>query len=140
MHFQLWTQQYRKIPPKPPDIERGLPIPSINSTPINTNTYSFKEKLFFHENVTYSLINANTHVFDYSESMMVDYTLNSISSKIKSIALTEEDRGRMYTPLKFSLIIKLLGKRVLHQYLKTNVQDLWKPNEPFTLIDIGPDF
>lgn len=71
---------------------------------------------------------------------MVDYTLNSISSKIKSIALTEEDRGRMYTPLKFSLIIKLLGKRVLHQYLKTNVQDLWKPNEPFTLIDIGPDF
>ncbi|XP_019245220.1 PREDICTED: uncharacterized protein LOC109225082 [Nicotiana attenuata] len=56
------------------------------------------------------------------------------------ISLSLEDRQRIYEPWKFSIIIKLVGKRMLHHYLKKKIQDLWKPTEEFSLIDLGEDY
>ncbi|WMV54545.1 hypothetical protein MTR67_047930 [Solanum verrucosum] len=72
-----------------------------------------------------------THEKDQSEE---------VTKKIKKIFLSEEENERLYTPGKYSLIIKLLGKRISHQYLKTKIQQLWKPSELFPLIDLGEDF
>lgn len=43
----------------------------------------------------------------------------------------------MYSPWKYSLIIKLIHKRVLHKYVKSKILELWKPIEQFSLIDLG---
>ncbi|XP_019239310.1 PREDICTED: uncharacterized protein LOC109219328 [Nicotiana attenuata] len=56
------------------------------------------------------------------------------------ITLTEQDIKRIYELWKFSVIIKLIGKRILHQYLKAKVQALWRPSENFSLIDPGEDY
>lgn len=63
-----------------------------------------------------------------------------IINSIKSISLTSHDKERLYAPRKTSLVIKLLGKRILHQYLKLKIQELWKSFKNFPLIDLGLDY
>nr|XP_016479712.1 PREDICTED: uncharacterized protein LOC107800955 [Nicotiana tabacum] len=64
---------------------------------------------------------------------------NTLGEAIQ-ISLSLEDRQRIYEPCKYSIIIKLVGKRMLHHYLKRKIQDLWKPTENFPLIDLGEDY
>ncbi|XP_070004512.1 uncharacterized protein [Nicotiana sylvestris] len=56
------------------------------------------------------------------------------------VTLSTEDLQRICHPSKFSVIIKLLGKRILHQYLKRKIQELWKPIENFPIIDLSADY
>lgn len=56
-----------------------------------------------------------------------------------TIPIFLEDKQRIYLPWRFSLIIKLQGKRILHQLLKRKIQELWKINEN-PLIDLGNDY
>ncbi|XP_070056894.1 uncharacterized protein [Nicotiana tomentosiformis] len=68
---------------------------------------------------------------------------NSGAEKINednSIQLSPQDIQRIYEPWKFSVIIKLMGKRILHHYLKKKIQDLWRATEKFSLIDLGEDY
>ncbi|XP_019226978.1 PREDICTED: uncharacterized protein LOC109208333 [Nicotiana attenuata] len=134
------TTSHASIPPKPPDLPTDHSTSTTNSTPNISNTASFKEKLLSQEIITDTLINSNINMIDYSEPMRDESSDETLSSQFKHISLTDENRERMYSPWQFSLIIKLLVKRVVHQYLKRKIQDLWKPNEPFPLIDIGSDF
>ncbi|XP_019227051.1 PREDICTED: uncharacterized protein LOC109208395 [Nicotiana attenuata] len=64
---------------------------------------------------------------------------NNLGEAIQ-ISLSLEERHRIYEPWKFSIIIKLVGKRMPHHYLKRKIQDLWKPMEEFSLIDLGEDY
>lgn len=57
-----------------------------------------------------------------------------------SVTITKEDKQRIYHPWKYSLIIKLHEKRILHQILKQKIQELWKIKENFPLIDLGNDY
>lgn len=57
-----------------------------------------------------------------------------------AIKLTEEDKDRIYGPWKFSVIIKAEGKRFNHHYLWNKLDELWKIQDPFPLIDLGYDF
>lgn len=59
---------------------------------------------------------------------------------IKSIVLSQEDNQRIYTPWKYSLIIKLMGLRITHQYLRTKLQQLWKIMDQVPLIDLRTDY
>ncbi|XP_009785180.1 uncharacterized protein [Nicotiana sylvestris] len=65
---------------------------------------------------------------------------NELHEGIRTIQLSEKDKNRMYLPWKHSLIIKLLGKRIQHQYLEKKIQKIWKPSENFPLIDLGSDY
>lgn len=56
------------------------------------------------------------------------------------IILSEEDKKRIYRPWAFSIIIKVLGKRINHQYLKKRLYGLWKSTEEIVLIDLGHDY
>lgn len=46
------------------------------------------------------------------------------TSPLNTIELSDEDKQCMYHIWRFSLIIKLLGKRISHQYLKAKIQQL----------------
>lgn len=47
---------------------------------------------------------------------------------------------RIYQPWRYSVIIKLQGRRILHNYLKQKITRLWKPTENFPLIDLCNDY
>ncbi|XP_016571133.1 uncharacterized protein LOC107869068 [Capsicum annuum] len=57
-----------------------------------------------------------------------------LSSPIIFIA---EAKQRTYSQWKFSVIVKLLGKKLHHQYFKKKLIELWKLKEVFPLIDIS---
>lgn len=73
---------------------------------------------------------------DYTESAAT----YELSQDLSAITLTDEDKARIYKPWAFSLIIKLNGKKVTHDYLRTKLVNLWKPTESLTLIDLGYDY
>lgn len=56
------------------------------------------------------------------------------------ITLTDEGKARIQRPWSYSVIIKLLGKKMSHDYLKRRLIALWKPTEEIVLIDLGFDY
>lgn len=66
--------------------------------------------------------------------------MNPLTTLDKKITLSQEDKTHMYLPCKYSIVIKLQGKKILHRILKKKVQDMWKIKEKFPLIDLGEDY
>lgn len=56
------------------------------------------------------------------------------------VTLSEEDKERIYRPWMYSIILKVIGKRINHLYLKTRLKALWKTSEEIILIDLGYDY
>lgn len=56
------------------------------------------------------------------------------------IHLSQDDKQRLYAPWKFSIIIKLVGKKLNHIYLKKKLADQWKLQTDFSLIDLEFEF
>lgn len=67
-------------------------------------------------------------------------TPQELNNNLASISLTSEDKDKIYKPWAFSLFIKLNGKKVAHDYLRTKLINLWRPTETLTLIDLGYDY
>lgn len=79
------------------------------------------------------------------EEPLEDYTIDSQKDLQPSeeqyvIILSPEEKPWIYQSWKLSVIIKLFGKRIAHQYFKQKILQLWKPTEDFPLIDLGEDF
>ncbi|XP_070025428.1 uncharacterized protein [Nicotiana sylvestris] len=126
------------IPPKSPDIE----LPPSQHNPLDLIN-SYKDKLLGKiqsSNETPNEISPSPMSMDLSHTTTVPDAQRIEEHRIKSIALSDEDIQRIYEPWKFSMIIKLIGKRVLHHYLKVKIQNLWRPTENFSLIDLGEDY
>lgn len=111
-----------ETPPKPPDI---------------TTNSSFKERLLASENV----IQMELGVCSKSKDIATPPTPSPTSptNSIKAIALSYEETQRLYTPWRFSLIIKLVGKRIAHQYLKSKLEQrtkspslIWVPTSTYS--------
>lgn len=66
--------------------------------------------------------------------------LGKLSQNVRQIIVTEDERQRIYNPWRYTVIIKLMEKRLMHHYLKQKIQDLWKLNIFFLLIDLGDDY
>lgn len=56
------------------------------------------------------------------------------------IPLTMEDKKRIYDLWRHSVIVKTVVKWFNHHYLSKKLADLWKINDPFSLIDLDKDF
>lgn len=88
----------------------------------------------------------------HTQTMPVDSPMNDLArastgtQEMKEISenllinLLVDTLQRICQPWKFLLIIKLMGKRILHLYLKRKIQELWKPTENFALMDLGADY
>ncbi|PHU19887.1 hypothetical protein BC332_11038 [Capsicum chinense] len=57
-----------------------------------------------------------------------------------TIPISKEEKDQLYLPWQHSVIVKLVGKRIEHQYLCMRLIALWKPTENLILIDLGKDF
>lgn len=55
-----------------------------------------------------------------AQASMCTQEIEEISENLR-INLSVEDLQRIYQPWKFSLIIKLMGKRIIHQYFKRKI-------------------
>ncbi|KAM3266499.1 hypothetical protein P3L10_003493 [Capsicum annuum] len=113
-----------RIPPEPPD--KGSSHDSTDN-PIPT-TYS---EILMAQSIT---------VTSFPMALQEDPPLVESSELGDTIPLTAEDKERIYGPWRHSVVVKVLGKRFNHHYLRKKLADLWKINDPFRLIDLGKDF
>lgn len=100
------------IPPKLPDI-------NAKQTLMETDSSSFKEKLMADESFQSPLphqIPMDTNLTPDNEEIQVQDPHNNTYV----VPITKEDKIRIYHPWRFSLIIKLQGKIILHNVLKKN--------------------
>ncbi|WMV13899.1 hypothetical protein MTR67_007284, partial [Solanum verrucosum] len=56
------------------------------------------------------------------------------------IPISSSDKLRLYSPWKYSLIVKLIGKRIGYIYFQNRLQALWQLSEKISLIDVSEDF
>lgn len=56
-------------------------------------------------------------------------SLQESESEKDRIFLSDQDKERIYQPWRFDVIVKLLGRKVSHQLLKSKINDLWKPKK-----------
>ncbi|XP_016480566.1 uncharacterized protein LOC107801708 [Nicotiana tabacum] len=117
-----------------------------NNNPVIPNAtipLTFKEKLIGHEGkitISTDSLSTLTLPMDIQEEETISYPNEGNEKFSISVPITLEDKQRIYYLWKYSLIIKLHGKRILHQILKQKIQELWKINENFPLIDLGNDY
>ncbi|XP_070029272.1 uncharacterized protein [Nicotiana sylvestris] len=126
------------IPPKPSDIDQD--IPKHNNLMIKP---TFKEMLTISNPMLFTPCD-NHPDMEFpkfgSEKHMVDHSTLTQTRGIKFISLAEEEKQGIYEPWKNSIIVKLVGKHILHHYLKKQIQEIWRPMEDFQLIDLGEDY
>nr|XP_016445593.1 PREDICTED: uncharacterized protein LOC107770776 [Nicotiana tabacum] len=131
MDPQPYEQQQHTIPPKPPDIDQSMIKSSFKDMLTTSNPLLFTN-IENHQDIDLLMMD--------SEDQVVDQSILTTSKGIKFITLSDEEKVRIYEPWKNSIIVKLVGKRMLHHYLKRKIQELWKPTEDFQLIDLGVDY
>lgn len=66
--------------------------------------------------------------------------LPMIEENSEPIILSQEQKMRIYHPQRFSVIIKVFGRKNPHHVLKSKLQQLWNPNEQLVLINLGWNF
>lgn len=123
------------IPPKPPDINS----PQLN----NTISAFFKDKLLVNEQKeTFSILSPPTYLSPMSMDTNEEEDKKSFENPDREtkVPISGEDKLYIYYPWRFSVIIKLLDKKILHQVIKRKLIDLWKPTETFPLIDLGEQY
>lgn len=131
MDSQPYEQQQHTIPPKPPDIDQSMIKPSFKDMLTTSNPLLFTT-IKNHQDIYPPMMD--------SEDQVVDQPTLTTSKGIKFITLSDEEKVQIYEPWKNLIIVKLVGKRMLHHYLKKKIQELWKPTEDFQLIDLGVDY
>lgn len=136
-----------QIPPKLPDNLMSIQSSEENNNFVIPNAtivpLTFKEKLMGNEGkitISTDLLSTLTLPMDIQEEETISYPNEGNEKFSISVPITLEDKQRIYYLWKYSLIIKLHGKRILHQILKQKIQELWKINENFPLIDLGNDY
>ncbi|KAM3322202.1 hypothetical protein P3S67_003353 [Capsicum chacoense] len=112
-------------PPDPPDCN------------INQMEEDIPQKPSYKEVVTDSTQEQTTC---YDEDFTTETVKTPYMDATASIALSNEERTRIYWPWKHSIIIKCVGKKFNHNYLKVKLADLWKLEEKLVLIDLGDEF
>lgn len=127
-------------PPEPPDISSmhldPAPTPSKEQHTATQLPLTFAQTLLTNNQFTYY---PNTCNQTHSHIDLTDETTNDLH-RDTFIPLTSADKSRLYLPWKFSVIVKVYGRKVGHQTLWAKLTALWKPTEELPLIDLGCDF
>lgn len=140
------------IQPNPPDPPGNNPmdIESTNQDPKNNNKISVGKSFCSVLCTPYPNSNPNNltstsqienMILDQSEGLKEPIeaeTINVLDQN--SINLIREEMSRLYQPWAYSLIIKLLGRKIPHMYLNSRLTALWRTSEDILLIDLGHDY
>lgn len=95
-------------------------------------------KVSYKDIVKENISNSAPYSFQFQGEKTLDTPHESESGN--KVILMPKDKARIYRPWRFSVIIKVVGKRFNHHYLKTKLTELWKIQEGFALIDLGLEF
>ncbi|KAH0781570.1 hypothetical protein KY290_001168 [Solanum tuberosum] len=110
--------------------------------PSRTMENSFKDKLMANEYIFDMDMGERSNINEPSTSELPieNPADQSLTNKVKTITLSPKDNERLWAPWKHSLIIKIIGKCIAHQYLRQKIQALWQLPENPPLIDLGSDY
>lgn len=86
---------------------------------------------------TFSAMDFDCTLFN---NMSLEEEKDNTTNHPNFIPITSSDKNRLYEPWKKSLIIKLLGKRMSYNLLRTKIQNIWSSTELLNLVDLGNDF
>ncbi|XP_019244287.1 PREDICTED: uncharacterized protein LOC109224157 [Nicotiana attenuata] len=111
----------------PPD------APDKNHMEVEETTPHFYKEMLLDK----PLIRQNDYYEEHATTIIKDDKGKNIEG---SIPLSQEDKKRLYFSWRFSVIIKVFGRRMQHQYLRSKLIDLWKLSEQLIMIDLGWDF
>lgn len=82
------------------------------------NTISMQQREAYTQPISY-----DSPVDNLVQARPYTHDMETIIEKL-TVNLSAEDLQRIYHPWKYSLIIKLMGKRIPHHYLKRKIQEL----------------
>lgn len=92
-----------------------------------------------YRDITVNTIPTSDHV---SDNPMEEGSLESDLDNLEDdlVQLLIADQNCLYSPWKFSMILKAFGSKFTQQYLKTKLEALWQLPEPLCLVDLGYKF
>nr|XP_016467815.1 PREDICTED: uncharacterized protein LOC107790404 [Nicotiana tabacum] len=120
-------------PTKPPDIGSM----QIDDTNMLTQPPTFLQTLLTDK---YLMPAPTTQIPSLTTIDLTDEVLHNPTYDDTFIPITSTDKTRLYEPWKYSIIVKIFGKRITHQIMHDKLMSLWKPTEALPLIDLGSDF
>lgn len=127
-------QSNQRIPPKPLDTNKAGQSTDLHNQTTPMETPSFKSiSLKPHANSRVNIKDMNMEVDDPLPNL-------DITEEDTCISLINEDKERIYMPWKFSVIIKVLRKKLNHAYLKKKLAIMWRLSEEVTLIDLAYEY
>lgn len=104
--------------------------------PTPTNNPSSLQKLITHTQIFTDILHPS---YTHANLVLTD-ELTTITDPDNFIPLTVEEKTRLYSPWRYSIIIKVVGIKVGRQLLKQKVFAQWKSTEDLLLIDLGSDY
>ncbi|XP_009758585.1 uncharacterized protein [Nicotiana sylvestris] len=120
-----------ETPPKSPNIPPEPPDDTVMEEDTNQQ-HSYKEMLLDKQSTTQAEY--------FTTGTQSTFTQGKGKESTGPIILSQEDKNRLYEPWRFSVIIKLFGKKMSHYLLRSKLLDLWSPSKQLILIDLGWDF
>lgn len=111
----------------------------MNLSTMNNNP-SFKDKLLADVLINDIAMQSTENIMEADIPECSNTTGEEATKDKFQVHLSAEDMRRIYQQWRYSVIIKLLDKRILHQYLKKKIQELWRPTENFLLIDLVAEY
>ncbi|XP_019257748.1 PREDICTED: uncharacterized protein LOC109235961 [Nicotiana attenuata] len=118
---------------EPPDMG-SMQIDDINSTP---QPKTFLQTLLLDKHLSPNTDNISSTI---PTATLTDEVSLQADNDDNFIPISAHDKSRLYEPWKYSVIIKLFGRKIAHHILRNKLIDLWKPTEQLPLIDLGSVF
>ncbi|KAM3394935.1 hypothetical protein P3S68_003939 [Capsicum galapagoense] len=117
-------------------MDTPIPLPTKPmqlEPPVNT---SFRDKLLQN-----TLLQGLQHGSTSAEEILdLQDEITPLQTTDNFAPITATDKSRLYLPWRYSIIIKVIGRKIGHEVLKQKLTTLWKPSEEISLIDLGADF
>ncbi|XP_049414794.1 uncharacterized protein LOC125877589 [Solanum stenotomum] len=132
-------------PPAPPDTGDTKEILGNHSMEEDLLTKT-RKAVSFKDILTTPYSNIREKQQTQYEDQAVDMIMEERTSSIQNIDdeegiyLTEAEQQRIYKPWIYSIIIKIIGRKLNHQYLKKKLSTMWRVSEEIVLIDLGYDY
>lgn len=114
-------------PSNPPPMEIQISDTAMEDPP--PQAPSFKEILTDKSSLLKNCYNINSNSF-----------LPNTTAAEEPIFFMQEEKERIYAPWFRSVIVKVSEKKVSHQFLQEKLIELWQPNKPLILIDLGYNY
>lgn len=96
---------------------------------------TFRDRLV--ENQQFESMEFDFHMFN---NMSLEDEKDNPTNHKNFIPISSAEKHMLYKPWAQALIIKLIGKRMGYNLLRTRNKKTWNTTDPLNLIDLGNDF